>query len=446
MARRAEGWRIYKQKRDGVYYVRFTNPKTGERRNLSTGQTVRSEAQALAERIYRSELEGSRLKDSQKLSLPLADFLGEWLADIEPTASKSKIENYEMYARHFCSHFKSIEELTSRSAIALYKSKRLKKVTRSTVKKELSCLRMLHKWMYEHELLQELPIVAPPLKSEAGRRHVKGSGRAEPITSEEVARLLPCLPLESGRVKFPVRHYFQLLWETGLRPKTIQNLRRGKHFDPEHPVLHISADIDKAQYERTVDLTEAGFEALKAVCKGKRRGDLIFGRYDGRSALRKAALDAGLPEERANELKPYSFRHGRTTHLVAHSDNMPGVMHLVGHKHLTTTNTYVHANQRAGRAVLDSLPRMALRSVRASGGRAANNNTGCNSGCSHDAQTTTPSEGDGASASIQGVQKRGLEPPRVLPHQILSLARLPIPPLLRAGGEISEASRSVKLK
>ncbi len=27
------------------------------------------------------------------------------------------------------------------------------------------------------------------------------------------------------------------------------------------------------------------------------------------------------------------------------------------------------------------------------------------------------------------VRERGLEPPRVLPHKILSLARLPIPPL-----------------
>jgi hypothetical protein len=27
------------------------------------------------------------------------------------------------------------------------------------------------------------------------------------------------------------------------------------------------------------------------------------------------------------------------------------------------------------------------------------------------------------------VRERGLEPPRVLPHKILSLARLPVPPL-----------------
>jgi hypothetical protein len=29
------------------------------------------------------------------------------------------------------------------------------------------------------------------------------------------------------------------------------------------------------------------------------------------------------------------------------------------------------------------------------------------------------------------VRERGLEPPRVLPHKILSLARLPVPPLPR---------------
>ncbi len=30
------------------------------------------------------------------------------------------------------------------------------------------------------------------------------------------------------------------------------------------------------------------------------------------------------------------------------------------------------------------------------------------------------------------VRERGLEPPRVLPHKILSLARLPVPPLPHA--------------
>jgi hypothetical protein len=34
------------------------------------------------------------------------------------------------------------------------------------------------------------------------------------------------------------------------------------------------------------------------------------------------------------------------------------------------------------------------------------------------------------------VRERGVEPPRVLPHKILSLARLPVPPLPQSGSRI----------
>ena len=45
------------------------------------------------------------------------------------------------------------------------------------------------------------------------------------------------------------------------------------------------------------------------------------------------------------------------------------------------------------------------------------------------------------------VRKRGIEPPRVLPHRNLNPARLPIPPLPRVeGGEITVARRGVKVQ
>ena len=79
---------------------------------------------------------------------------------------------------------------------------------------------------------------------------------------------------------------------------------------------------------------------------------ILFPKFAWRYPLRTAALAAGLDPDRASKLSPYDFRHGVATELTERSGNLLGVGYLLGHRHATTTNQYVHARRRAAESVL----------------------------------------------------------------------------------------------
>ena len=79
---------------------------------------------------------------------------------------------------------------------------------------------------------------------------------------------------------------------------------------------------------------------------------IIFPKFAWRYPLRTAALAAGLEPDRASQVKPYDFRHSVATELTERSGNLLGVGYLLGHRHATTTNQYVHARRRAAESVL----------------------------------------------------------------------------------------------
>src|SRR5205823_14035906 len=73
----------------------------------------------------------------------------------------------------------------------------------------------------------------------------------------------------------------------------------------------------------------------------------IFGRHDCTMLLRRAAKAAGIDEYRAERISDYDFRHSAATHLGRTSDNLPGVMYLLGHKQPATTGRYMRPQKEA---------------------------------------------------------------------------------------------------
>jgi len=78
---------------------------------------------------------------------------------------------------------------------------------------------------------------------------------------------------------------------------------------------------------------------------------IIFPEFDCRDALRRAALAAGISAHRASRLSIYDFRHGRGTEWGT-TGNLIGIAYLMGHKHVTTTKEYLHSNLEEAQAVL----------------------------------------------------------------------------------------------
>jgi integrase/recombinase XerC len=346
MAGKTKGWKLHRDPESGVYRVRFR--VDGKRYHRSTGKTDRAAAQSAAAGVVRRVTEGD-LAEGPAVELPLPELIGSWLAGVGPAVSPDTLRTWELYAgTHFIPHFRTTEGLCSERRLRDYMRLRLGVVKARTVQKELSSLRSLFAWMVERGLLQEAPAVPKVPRRATGTAHPSGRRKRIVLSPEEMDAIVAALP-ERTRDGHPCRAYFAVMRETGLRPGTLQRLRTPDDYRSGAPFLRIRAEADKARYEREVPLTMRAREALDEVCPNE---GLIFPKFAWRYPLREAARTAGLEPDRASKVKPYDFRHSVATELTERSGNLLGVGYLLGHRHATTTNQYVHARRRAAESVL----------------------------------------------------------------------------------------------
>ena len=283
------------------------------------------------------------------LELSLADLFASWLAAMASEVSADTARCWETYASaHFIPFFETAEELCSDARLGDYMRNRLTKVKRTTLKKELSALNRLFDWMVEQRLLDTKPNLPRIPKRATGTPHPQGKRETVTLTPKEMDAIVAQLPERSKR-GYPMRAYYQVMRETGLRPSTLHRLRAPDDYRPGAPFLTIREDADKARYGRELPLSDRARAALDSACP---KGGTIFPKFDGRHTLRKAALAAGLNPERASKFSAYDLRHSLATELTERSGNLVGVGYLLGHKHVTTTNHYVHARRRAAESVL----------------------------------------------------------------------------------------------
>lgn len=352
MGRVAEGWTLRKTKGREVYHVRFT--LAGVRHSVTTGETDRGRAAEAAALIYADalagRLSGAKPRPGTTSRLPLATHAADWLASLVTTHDKQTRQTYQQYARRWLARWATLADLTT-GAAATYARDRLGVVTRSTVQKELSALRGLLLWADEQALLATLPD-PPRLPPKAtGQRATHRAAGTTPLSPAEVAAMLDSLPEWSSdrEDRYPVKAYFEVAAETGLRPATLHGLRAPDHWRPGRTDLTIPAELDKSRWERTVALSARAIAALTHAAPVE---GLIFGEHDYRGWLRRAALAAGLPHERASRVVPYDLRHARATSLLAAGASLPGVQYLLGHRLASTTDRYTHPGPDHARAAL----------------------------------------------------------------------------------------------
>lgn len=253
------------------------------------------------------------------------------------------------FGTHLVPFFPRLRDIT-KASLASYQAERLKSVQYSTVKKELSTLYQALKYAERHGWIAELPkLPERPAKSLGTKHRYGASGFTEGFTDELARAVIAHLPLETrfhratGR-HWPFRAFFAFMAETGLRPGTIRKLRLGKHWVLGARELHITADIDKNRWARPVPLSEAAVELLTEVAKTASSDGQLFEVTQWRLTIKDAARRAGLPPEMAARVHPYDFRHARGTEL-ANTGKILGTAYLLGHKQMTTTNRYSHANK-----------------------------------------------------------------------------------------------------
>ena len=140
-----------------------------------------------------------------------------------------------------------------------------------------------------------------------------------------------------------------MAWETALRPRTLAKLEAPTDYRQGATTLRIRDEVVKNRFGRELPLTAAARAALDSVCPEE---GLIFGSHDCIMLLRRAARAAGIDAYRADRISDYDFRHSAATHLGRSSDNLPGVMYLLGHKQPATTARYMRPQRDAALEVL----------------------------------------------------------------------------------------------
>lgn len=340
MGRHAEGFKILK--RGKVYSVRFR--VDGQRRELSTGQSSRAEAHEVGRAIYAAALSGrgelKRGRAPAGADQDLAEVAASWLE--EHAARPTTRELYEKYASYWAREFKSTRNLTER-LIAAYIRGRLRVVRGKTVSNELCALRVFLRWTVETGVMPEMPALPEVTKAVTGTPYAKRRRvKAPELTPEEIAAVLAELPKYSAS-GFPVQARFIVAYDTTIRPETLDKLATPTNYSKGGTDLELTAEDDKELYGRTVPLTPRARKALDSVCP---KAGLIFGAHRYQQYLR-AAAEAALPPSKAAVFTGQHFRSAAITHYLERTANLPGVQHLAGHRHASTTARYVRASYRA---------------------------------------------------------------------------------------------------
>ena len=344
MARHAKGWTLRRRRPGGVYLVRFSHG--GRLIERSTGCGDRLLAETAAARIYASVITRAPGRRSHRSAGSLEEAVARWIVSLTATHDPGTVATWKLYARaHWLSRWGWMHEIT-RSTVEQYRDERLGVVLATTVRKELSALRVFLRWA-------EVDVPVPSVgKRTLGQRYaVARRGTAPQLSPEDVAAILDALPERSTSRKvptFPIRARFVVAYETSLRPSTLDRLRVPTHYRKGAASLLLTPDVDKGRHGREVPLSRRAREALDAVCPAE---GLIFGAHDYREHLDAAARTV-LPPETAERFCAAHFRSARITHLLEQTGNLPGVQHLAGHKLAATTSLYAKPSLRAALDVI----------------------------------------------------------------------------------------------
>lgn len=332
----------------GKWEVRFSH---GGRRwaKLLTGEQAQAEREGWG--YHRDVVAGRVASAVANASTPTTQLLALFLAAISSEVTEGTLEIYAGYCKRFAEHMPTLGDVTSAS-IGNFQRDRLASVKRQTLTKERSVLSRWCDWLVEQQYIESAPKFPKVNAKALGTAYAKRRrGAATPVTAKQVAEILALLP-EFDRKNAPIRSRFVFLWETGLRPTTVNQISVPEHWRPGMTELHITADIDKSRWARTIPLTPLAVEALERASRGKR--GLVFGAHSFRVTLKAAAAKV-LPADLATRFTAYDLRHALATELgQTQGATLGGLAYLFGWRQVTTGNRYIGTQKSAADAIIGS--------------------------------------------------------------------------------------------
>lgn len=352
MGRPSQGWKLHWKPGRRCASVKFTH--NGRAYELGTGEEDETLAKRRAAELYAGVVSGTIAGGRAKgvSARPLAPVTAAWIESLTTELDPKTADTYAGYCDgHFVPFFKTVEGLTQ-ARLSEYVKTRLGRVLAVTLKKEVGALLKLAEFA-------GVELSRPKLsKKTIGTRKKKRTKVA--LSPDEINALIEKLPerktrwsrkrgslkaLTEGQPEngWPVRARYRLMYETSLRPETLDLLSVPEHYTKGATHLDIADEIDKARFGRRLPLTAKAREVLDAVVPAS---GLIFGHFTNVKAIRAAARAAGIEPARADRITPYDFRRATLTHL-ADAGKLTAAQWMAGHKRISTTAIYAQGSLRA---------------------------------------------------------------------------------------------------
>lgn len=334
--------------RRGVHGIRWRE-ESGKRTEVSLRTKDIEEARRLAPIVYSERVLGTPKEGVTNFivspSAKVIELIALWIAAIEPELGRGTDDTYTTYGKHWLKHFKLLGDVKS-ATVGNYQRARLKEVLKGTVELELSALRRFFGWLKEQEYIRTVPEF-PKIGKKVTGTNFKVRRRTTPtvvFSPEQMDRVINAMPVWSEKKRngrhFPVRGWFIVARELGLRPITINNLT-GR--DITLSGIHVRTKNDKNRMGRVVPWTPASKEALEGLVP-ENLDDLVFGRHEWGYFFYKAVLKV-LGPEMADQMTVYDLKHGLVTELFDAGAPETGIQFLTGTK--SAIRRYSHPTRSA---------------------------------------------------------------------------------------------------
>jgi len=320
------------------WYVDYRLPN-GTRKREKVGPNKKQAERLLYKR--KTEIAEAKFFGSQrKEEIPFDKMVNEYL-EFHSKPYKKSFWRDEISVTHLISFFGSntLQKITLLD-VDKYKVQRLTVVSRSTVNREIACLKHIFSKPKEWGKINDNPIATAKLFRVDNKR-------VRYLEKEEIARLLT---VSSGYLK-PI---IVVALNTGMRKGEILHLK-WSDIDLENQIIHITDT--KNREVREIPMNEVATRTVLGIKKNP-RGPYVFCKKDGtpykdvRDGFTNALERAAIRNFRFHDL-----RHTFASHLVMAGIDLKTVQELLGHKTFDMTLRYSHLSPDHKRRAAEVLGR-----------------------------------------------------------------------------------------
>ncbi|MHC9540433.1 MAG: tyrosine-type recombinase/integrase [Vulcanimicrobiota bacterium] len=287
----------------------------------------------LAETVYKKrmvEKAENRLLDIKKpKKVFLKDFVKKYLEYSKANKAPNMYASETYSTTHLLEFFEGycLNEITL-ERVEDYKQSRLKKVTSSTVNREVSCLKTMMNIAVEWDILKDNPV-------RKTRKMKEPPGRVRYLSPDELEKLLS---VSSSLLQAIL--LFDIC--TGLRKKELTHLQ-WENMDFDNQLVRVE---DSKNHERCdLPLSPCIIERIKAL---SRKNEFVFGGSDPRKQFETALRKAGIKNFRFHDL-----RHTCGSYLAINGASLVVIKEILRHKTLSMTMRYAHLCPDVKRAFID---------------------------------------------------------------------------------------------